>query len=299
MLNVTKLVVQSYNLDHLDVFWEIEALPYGDAENHDIFNYTFTVLRSEAAMGPYDKVGGPFRDVYHFRDTSVSMLHKWRQYYYKLKVTHLPSGEEQESGISASGSSPPDLIAAEIVRQEDVLFREFIGRRCVLFPARTFGPHCSCWDPVLQKKTRSAHLPCYGTGWLGGFMSPVECFIQIDPSPKQIHLTQWQEKQPGDTSGRMISFPPISPRDILVEAENRRWRVVSVSYTSRLRSVVHQELQLREVSRGDVEFALPINVDPTASPSAERNFTNPQNLENDGDYSDILAAFGHGRGMLR
>lgn len=130
-------------------------------------------------------------------------------------------------------------------------------------------------------------------------MAPVECFLQIDPSPKAIHLSTWMEKHPGDTSARMISFPPVNPRDILVEAENRRWRVVSVSYTSRLRSVVHQELQLREVSKGDVEFSLPINVDQTISPAAERNFTNPQNLENDGDYSDILAAFGHGKGMLR
>lgn len=62
--------------------------------------------------------------------------------------------------------------------------------------------------------------------------------------------------------------------------------------TQRLRSVLHQELTLHEIPRGDVEYDLPVNIDAKElRPSAERNFTNPHNVERDGDYQDILSFF--------
>lgn len=302
MLNVTKMVVRSFNLDHLDIFWEISSVagpPENSGLQHEIYNYDFYVLRSEAAMGPYDQIAGPFRDVYSFRDITVHLLHKWRQYYYKIRVVHRVTAEEKTFGPSSSLEPEPDLIAAEILRQEDMLFREFSGRRCFLFPARTFGPACSCFDIVTGRRTRSACKSCFGTGWLGGFMSPVEVFVQIDPFPKHSERSSLQERQPGNTTARMISFPPVSPGDILVESENRRWRVNSVTPTQRLRATVRQEMVIHEIPKGDIEFAIPVQVDArTHRPAAERNFTNPQNTD-DNDFSDILSVYGHPRGTLR
>lgn len=302
MLNVTKLWTRSFNLDHLDVFWEIGAVrgPASDATPHEIFDYDFYVLRSEAAMGPYEQLGGPLRDRYHFRDIKVSMLHKWRQYFYKLKVVHRPTNESMEFGPAASTEAEPDLIAAAIIREEDLLFREFIGRRAWLFPVRTFGPRCSCYDTTLNRPTRSGHLPCFGTGWLGGYMSPVEIFIQFDPNPKQSLAQPLGEMQPSNAAARMSSFPPVSLRDIIIESENRRWRVVNVQQTQRLRAVVHQELQLHEVPRSDVEYSIPLNIDAqSVTPASERNFKNAQNLETDDPTRDILAFWRPPRGVLR
>jgi hypothetical protein len=128
---------------------------------------------------------------------------------------------------------------------------------------------------------------------------PVQVFVQIDPFPKHSQPSSLQEIQPGDTTARMISFPPVSPRDILIESENRRWRVQSVSSTQRLRATVRQELVIHEIPKGDPEYLLPVKLDErTLKPAAERNFTNPQNLD-DEDYSDIFAVYGHPRGTLR
>lgn len=302
-LVVNKLWVRSFDMDHLDVFWEIGPLPgpASDTTPHEIFDYEFFVLRSQAAMGPYEVVSPALRDQYYFRDVKVSRLNKWRQWFYKLKIVNKKTGAEIEHGPSSDTEPEPDIIAAEIIRQEDMLFRKFVGRRCWLFPVRTFGPRCSCFDQTMQRVTRSGHLPCFGTGWLGGYMRPVEIFVQFDPSPKRVALQPTGEMQPSNANARMSSFPPVSPRDIIIESENRRWRVVNVGQTQRLRAVVHQEIELHEIPKSDVEYSIPLSVDAkTVVPSDEANFTNAQNTEKNGDHSDILSFWGNKpRGALR
>lgn len=292
---VTKLFVHSFDLDHLDIYWEIDKLPSSvvGSDTHEIFDYDFYVSRSgDSSFGPYEQIAGPFRDQYRLRDVQVSLLHKWRDYHYKLKVVHRPTGEEKEFG-PVTLVSDLDLVGAEIIRQEDTLFREFTGRKCWLFTKRTFGPICSCFDPVLGRKLRGNHDLCFGTGFLGGYLSPIEVFVQIDPVGKSRQTSAIQEMQPMDTSARMISFPTAHDGDILVETENKRWRIGQVTPTERLRSPVHQELVLHAIPKGDIEFALPLNVDPTTlEASASRNFTNPQTLKANEDVNDILTFFG-------
>lgn len=302
MLQVTKFWVRSFHVDFLDVYWEIATVKGptqdSDLKDHEIYNFDFFVLRSEAAMGPYEVMGGPFRDVYSFRDTRAPALHKWRQFFYKLRVVDRRTQEEREFGPAPSQEAPPDIIASAIIREEDVLFRGWIGRLCWLFPARTFGPRCSCYDPVLNRISRANHPPCFGTGWLGGYLSPVELFTQFDPSSKQV-LFSAIPQQPVLTRARCSSFPPVSPQDILVEAENRRWRIVKCDATQRLRAIVHQELTLTEIPRSDIEYSIPLNVDARSlSPVDERNFKNAQTPDDVTD-AQILTFFGHPRGTLR
>jgi hypothetical protein len=302
LIQVTKFYTRTFDLDRIDLFWEIGTVagPRSDLDQHEILNFEVFILRAgDSPMGPYEQLGGPLVDKYRFRDVQVSLLHKWRQYFYKLRIVDRRTGEVLDVGPASSGDSAPDLIGSEIIRQEDMLFREYVGRRCWLFNVRTFGPRCSCWDVTLNKMTRSNHLPCFGTGWLGGYMAPIEVFVQVDPNPRSSSPSSLQEVQQSDTVGRMISFPPANPRDILVESENKRWRVISVRATQRLRATVRQELQLHEVPKGDIEYALPVRIDEqNLQAAAPRNYTNPQNIEKNGDYSDILTAYGHPDGTL-
>jgi hypothetical protein len=296
VIKVTQLYCRSFDLDHLDLFWAVEDF---EGSSVDIRQFDIYILRSEAMFGPYEIIGGPFKDIYQFRDVSPALMHKWRELYYKIRIVDTATQETEEFGPTAQ-EGEPDLIALEIHRQEDVLFREFVGRRCWLFPVRTFGPKCTCYDKVAGRRTRSNHMPCFDTGYLGGFLSPVECFIQFDPAANNPSQTPMMEQQNTNTSIRLLSFPPVKPKDILVEAENKRWRVVTVTTTQRLRAVVHQEVTVHEIPRGDIEFKLPINIADlrSLSPAAERNYTNPQHTDG---YSgnDLLALYGQPRGSVR
>lgn len=287
MIQVVEFRAVSFDLDHMDVFWELADFV------GNINQYEFIVKRSESPAGPWEALTPPFKDQYYFRDVSPALLHKWRNLYYLLEVKDISTSEVKTFGPTGQVAEP-DLNALEIMRQEDVLFREFVGRRCWVFPVRTFGAKCVCFDRVSGRRTKSNCLNCYDTGYLGGFLSPIECFIQIDPSSNKSNNTPFGEHQNNPTSARLISFPPLKPKDILVEAENHRWKVVSVTTTQRLRATVRQEVVLHQIPIGDVEYKLPINVaDLTAlSPSAERNFTNPQHVDAL-PLQDILAVYGH------
>lgn len=296
MIQVTSFYARSFDLDVMDLFWEIS-----DFFDDNILAYDVYVLRSESASGPYEVLAGPFQDTYQFRDVSPSLLHKWRTLFYKLRIINRTTSEVAEFGPTAQ-LGEPDLIALEIIRQEDVLFREYVGRRCWLYPVRTFGAKCTCFDRVTGRRTRSNCLTCYDTGYLGGFLAPVECFVQFDPDAKSSQPTPYGEGQVRNSAARLISFPLVKPKDILVESENRRWRVATVAQTERLRARVHQELTLHELPKGDIEYKLPINIGDlrALSPAAERNFTNPQHADNDADLAHILSVYGGSpRGTVR
>lgn len=288
MLQVTRFYARSFDLDHMDLFWEL-------ADTQDpIVRYEFTILRSESPSGPWEALTPPFQDQYYFRDVSPALLHNWRTLHYLLRIKDKVSNEVLDVGPTAPVPEP-DLIALEIMRQEDVLFREFTGRRVWLYPVRTFGTRCICFDRVGGRRTKSNCLNCYDTSYLGGYMSPMECFVQMDSASDEASSTPFGEHQSGQTTGRLISFPPVKAKDILIESENYRWRVVSVGYTQRLRAVVHQELVLKEIPRGDVEYKLPVNLADLTKlqPSAERNYTNPQHTDGDADLKNILAVYEH------
>jgi hypothetical protein len=287
MIEVIKLYARSFDLDHLDVFWELKDF------DGNINQFDFYLERSESTSGPWDRLAGPFKDKYYFRDTTAPTHHKWRTIYYRLRIVDVTSDEEAIYGPTAQ-IAEPDLIALEVTRQEDVLFREFVGRACWIFPVRTFGARCVCYDRVSGKRTKSNCLNCYDTGFLGGYLSPIKTFVQFDPNGKGNAATVNGERQDSSTTARLISFPPVKPKDIVVEAENVRWKVVSQNAPQRLRSQLHQELVLKEVSKDDVVYKLPINESDLRELKivAERNFTNPQHPDADEDLHDLLAVYG-------
>jgi hypothetical protein len=295
MIQVTQLYAKSFDLDHTDVFWEVESFV------GNILQYEFTVLRSESSFGPWEQLTPPFQDKYYFRDSTPAKVNKYRTLFYLLRVKDKSNGEVKEFGPTAQ-IAEPDLIALEINRVEDILLREFVGRQCWLFPVRTFGAYCVCFDRISGRRTKALCLNCYDTGYLGGFLTPINCYIQFDPSGQRPVPTTFKERQDNRTTARLISFPSVKPKDIVVEAENIRWRVESVTQTQRLRAVVHQELTLREIDKGDVEYKLPLNITDltTLQPSPERNFTNPQHTDEDADFQNLLAVYGYQpRGTIR
>jgi hypothetical protein len=275
MLVVAKLLVRSLDLDFHELSWSIENTM------RDVLDYTFQVLRSESPSGPFEPISAEFQDRYLFIDNTVQVYNRWRVYYYKLRVAHKASGKSTDTDAVAK-EPDADLVTLELRRHMQLLFREFAGRRSWVLPIRTFGQRCECWNATLQKQTRSGCRGCFDTGFARGYMHPIEIWGQVDPSAKAEQNTNVGPMQQSNTTSRWGHYPPLKPNDLIVEPENRRWRVVSVSQTEHNRARILQEAQIHEVPPGDTEFRIPLNMDTALKDlwlSPSRNYTNPHNLE--------------------
>ena len=293
MLSVVNLKVRSLDMDYNDLQWEIEDT--GESP----YDYIFRVERAEGAMGPWDSASAEFSDVYIFRDALTNKGYRYRQYWYRIKVTKKSDSSVTYSD-SATVGADADLIAKEVRRLESMLFEEFVGRQCYLFPVRTFGQRCSCYDRVSGQRLRSNCLDCFDTTYVRGYHFPISVWVQFDPGGKHVEITQpLTETTQGNTAARMTDFPPVKPRDILIEAgENNRWRVERVGTTQRLRATLHQELTLHSVRVSDIEYKIPLNIDNVMDlvVSPPRNFVNPQHLgaTSDFDYfTELMKVWGY------
>lgn len=281
-LNIINAKVRSFSLDFYEVFWEIEDTTL------DPNDFQFYVLRSESPEGPFDIVAGPFEDHYTYIDDQVNPLHQQRQIYYRIRSVSKKDADNIVETESVTQYPDADLVAQEIQRAVRIVWNEFAGRTCFLFPVRTFGQRClTCYDGpekgkgFTSQKRRSKCVTCYDTSFVRGYFDPIKINVQIDPYTDNVEIRAYLQRMQADTRARLPNYPMLKPKDLIVEPENKRWRVVTVTPSERLRAVVRQELTLHEVDRSEVEYQLPIRLDNLRDfePSPIRNFANAQNID--------------------
>jgi hypothetical protein len=274
VITVTDVRVGSFTLEYLDVTWAIVPT------TEDLQEYTFTLERAEADFGPWTAITPALIDRYYVRDNEVHLHSTTRQYFYRVRVTHTPTGETTTTApVTVEGALPLD--AAEIVRLEAVQFQEVIGTRFWLFPVRTFGQRCpQCWDKLLARKTDDRCPVCWGTTFSGGYHYPVAFWGQMDPTEQSDQVTSTTHLQTERTRMRCGPSPYLKSGDLVVDYQNHRFRVTQVSATRRLGRAVHQEAAMVRISKGSIEDRVPLQVDAnTVTVAPPRVFTNPQTLE--------------------
>jgi hypothetical protein len=186
----------------------------------------------------------------------------------------------------------PDLEAVEAIRRFDLVAQEFIGRRVVVLAQRTEGQRCSeCWDHLKRRRKHSNCATCYGTGISGGYFRPRECYAVKPPAAEMVQLSPLFELQTHDEVMWFSSRPRIKPRDLVIDADGRRWRAMGVRRSEKLWALTRQTVQLRELSKDQVEYSIAISgwdVDTfTASPA--RQFIKASDIDS---YRAAAAAYG-------
>lgn len=275
MLQVVDLRVRSLDTESREVSWSAA----GDYE--DPLDYTFEILRSESPEGPFEVLTPPFEDRYLFVDRRIPTGDQYRKLWYRIRVTRKSDAKVVETD-SASLQAEPDLIASYVRRMEMTLFTQAIGRETWLFKRRTFGARCrACWDFVLHAQVRESCIDCFDTSFIRGYHNPIAIWLQIDPAAKTVQNNAQQISQTVVTTARMSFYPEVVPNDVVVEAENKRWRVMKVDTTERLRAVVQQVLTLQLIDQSDIEYSLPIRLTEALrdiQPSPVRMFENPTDM---------------------
>lgn len=255
MIHIRSVDVQTLSTDRLYIRWTIEDTA------EDIYDYHFTVYKAAGEAGPWEILADDIVDRYELVDFDVTLDRTWKTHVYKVRITHRQSGEYDESQPTSLGA-PPDLIALEIRRRELLLWKEYAGKRAIVLQRKEFGPRCSCYDPVLEKRLVSRCPTCFDTTFVGGYLQPIWMWMQFSPSPKT--LTYFRETQLTYEQTVVLAppVPELHPRDVIVEPDSpRRWRVVQAKRTERFRTPVHQELMLSLIPGGDIEYQIPVDLE--------------------------------------
>ena len=261
MIFVAAVKVQSFSLDFLDVTWELVDT------SEDVTGYTFTVQRSESPAGPFDDVASGLVDLYTHRDRRADLYTRWRTYYYRVQVKKPVTGETSLSPVSFLGAEP-DRVALEMARLQQLVLKVHIGTPVLVYKRRTSGQACpQCYDPVRGRTTDSDCEFCFNSRYRGGFLSPVPTFVNFTPGNKVIQLAGPIEQEPSEKTTDMTGYPLMNPGDLIVDPQNRRWRVSNIQERSKQGFVFRQILRLTEISRTEVVYKL--KIDSTLFPTRE------------------------------
>ena len=278
--------VVSFSLDYYDVYWEIEPT------TEDIQQYEFYVDRAEAEAGPWDVIAGPMIDQYYLRDNGIhSITTNARTLYYRIRARHVPTDRVVYSA-TFDREGPANLLATEMIRLERVLFEEYVGVRCWLFPRRSFGQRCpSCYDAVLGKTIDTRCVTCWGTGFSGGYHYPTAIWAQVDASPESEQVSVEDHRRVQLAQMRCGPSPGIKPLDLIVDHQTRRYRIVESGGTTLSGVLVRAELKMALIQKGSIEDKIPLKIDTgTTNLVPRRNFTNAHTL--DGSKAAGLDVFG-------
>lgn len=271
MLVVDKISVRPLSVTAAEVTWEIVPT------EEPLIHTRFHVLRSESPEGPYVDVSGPLVNGFSFID-HVNLKQKLNTISWRIRSDHVPTGvsvtypngNPSEAFIfhpnmdraSIEGNFDQDFFALEIVRRNNLLLRRFTGRLLAYFPVKAQGARCpQCWDNLKKRTNSSACTNCYGTGYMGGYYNQINVFIDVNPSPNLVQLSNFGKLEVNNTVMFMSNFPIAKPSDLIVEPTNRRWRVVQVNSVTQKRYTVQQYLQVEEIEKSDPEFLLPVDLD--------------------------------------
>jgi hypothetical protein len=252
MIKIDKIVVAPINVDKLMVQWSYVPTFENFAD------YEFLLERSLSPESGYEPVA-KFNDTVQFLDT-VNYKRLWKTVYYRIKITHLPSGKTAYSENGKIGYEP-NLEALEIIRRNNILLknkRHGIGVPIAVCLRKRSGQRCpECWDLEKQRVRASNCDSCFQTGYLDGFYSPIITWANMTPDTKTNPLPQWGETEPNDTRIFIGNYPEVLPKDVIIEPSILRvWTVENVDTTARRGHTLHQLLGLAYVDRNSVLYKL-------------------------------------------
>ena len=144
-------------------------------------------------------------------------------------------------------------LALVLMNGEDVVFLPRIrnGTRCPFWKSEEE----QCEHPLDQRAA------CYNTGWIGGYHNPMLVKIVYPPANKTSVYYEAGVRKEFTPKPWTIHEPRLQVRDVLVQKySGTRSEVMATSDVTFRGLVLHQELTLRELTRGTETYIYSVPV---------------------------------------
>ena len=224
-------------------------------------DHLFSILRGNSPSEMEEIATDLFMNSYV--DDGLSSYSNNRLWFYRVIATNIDTGDTITSTIKYEHYKS-DKIFMDVVRRDRLVLypvrdkRPLVGVKCFLYPQKSWGSKCHvCWDSV-KSRVRDDKCPeCYSTGYSGGYFDPSWFYADFTPDSKFVNLMDYFEIQPSQSACWTTNYPPLSPRDVIIEEDGRRWIVVDVVITEYRRKRYRQLAHLDKIDRDDIKYQIP------------------------------------------
>lgn len=250
------MTVVRYHGDGFHVQW------VWDPQSTDPDTVEMEIERSGSPTGPFDLLAtfDP-RTQFSFFDKTTPWRPANEEFYWRLRAVDKSTGAEVGVSYAFGLNGELPLDALEIIRQQRVLLEGVNGHKPIkgipglvtVYRRRNFGSRCpECVDSITDQVHVSNCLVCDGTGTLRGYYNPVDIGMNIMPYSAAVRPFKLQKTEDCDTVGTTVNWPAMYPGDIVVEPNEKHWRVTKIEVKERHRILVTQILYLTQVKPDDI-----------------------------------------------
>jgi len=225
------------------------------------------VLRSTSPSGPFNTLESTIESsTFFFKDIEANLSGLSTKYWYIIKANSARGDfyelSEPKTVEYDAKSGYRGRIARKARRDLSVTLERLNGVRIIILKKKRFGARCPvCFNPVTKDTVYSNCNTCYGTSYEGGYHDPVYTYGKLDPAPIRSSLGASGISETAITGLTLTDYPDVEHEDVIVEQyTNRRFKVQRKMTSESSRVVVHQDLQISELSRDASEYIVPVEL---------------------------------------
>lgn len=193
----------------------------------------------------------------------LNFLSLSRQVYYRV-TAYAPDETSAATTKEINNILPrrQALLKQKIQRDITIGFK-FNGVPLAILKRMHWGTRCSaCFDLLTKKVTRSKCDVCFGTGFMGGYFSPIRISGRLGVKNIITDITPQGKADTNLVELTMLDYPLLEVDDVIACIRtNERYLVKKVMRTELQTVPVHQKIILSEISRDASEYRLLINYD--------------------------------------
>ena len=229
----------------------------------DPLPWIFTIEQSET---PYEKFGAispGLVNLYQYQEITRRMISKDGVLHFRLKmVTPVATYYSEVIDPHAQLSKSDFLIVRKIMHDEYIGQRNMVGVTVDYWVRSSFGPVCTCVDPITKDVLNSDCPLCYGVGRQPGYHGPYTTWCTFSPVQKQKGLAD-DNSGPASNyaiTGRLTAVSELKKDDVIVDKTNGRcYYIDAISNVAELRRIpIAQNVVLKQIPTSSPIYKLAI-----------------------------------------
>ena len=224
------------------------------------------LLRSGSPEGPFTTVISDLsKDTYFFTDTNPSPYGLTSRVWYQLRAVPVSGAINSVYSDPVTPGNRARDSRGKILRKArydlGITLSKLSGVRVTILKRKKFGTRCPvCYNESTKDVVISHCNTCYGTSYEGGYHMGYATWGKLAPATIQEGHDRTGPSELGMSSITIADYPLVEVDDLIVDNDtNRRFIVKRKMSTESSGLVVHQDLQISELSRAAVEYAIPVD----------------------------------------